>query len=477
MTGPLYLAIDQGTHASRALVLDRRGGIVASGAKDVALSRPHPDWAEQDGDDVVESVFAAARDAVAALGERRGELAAAGLSCQRSSAVCWNRRDGRPLSPIFSWQDRRAHAWVDSLAGHGESVHRRTGLFLSPHYGASKLRWAFDHLPAVREAAQEGTLCWGPMASFLTFRMLEERPFAADPQCAARTQLWNLQARDWDPDLLELFGIPPGFLPANSRTCAAWGTLEVAGTRVPLTAVNGDQSAAVFAFGWPEEDCAYVNVGTSAFVQRALASAPGHVPRQLTGIILDDGITTLYMVEGNVNGAGAGLAWLAEALAMPDLVSRLPGWLERTDGEPPLFLNGIAGLGGPFWRADFPSRFVGEGEAWQKGVALVESIAFLLQANLDHMARHVEPPRRMRVSGGLSRLDGLCRRLASLSGLAVHRRDDPEASARGIAYLAAGRPDGWNTGAQEEVFDPRPEPALAGRYRRWRSLMREATGI
>ena len=125
------------------------------------------------------------------------------------------------------------------------------------------LRWALDHLPAVRTAREAGTLAWGPMASFLVFRLTRERTFAAEPQCAARTQLWDIHARDWDPGLLALFGLPAGFLPASLPTIHACGTLEAGGLAVPLTAVNGDQSAAVFAFGWPEEDCAYVNIGTS----------------------------------------------------------------------------------------------------------------------------------------------------------------------------------------------------------------------
>ena len=479
MEGPLYLAIDQGTHASRALVVDGSGRIVASAQKSIGLVRPQPDWAEQDGEEVVASVFQAVDEAMASADSK--SIAAAGLSSQRASCVCWDRRDGRPLSPIFSWQDRRAHAWIDELApAHGDTVHRKTGLFLSPHYGASKLRWALDHLPAVRKAMEEGSLAWGPMASFLAFRLLREKPLLADPQCAARTQLWNLHTRDWDPELLALFGLPEGFLPSSFRTCGAWGTLEAAGARVPLTAVNGDQSAAVFAFGWPEGDCAYVNIGTSAFVQRALERFPGAVPRQLTGIILDDGTKTLYMVEGNVNGAGTALEWFAKEFQVDGLFKVLPSWLEDSSEDPPLFLNGIAGLGGPFWKAEFDSRFVGEGGVEEKAVALVESIAFLLQANIDHMATHVPPARRVRVSGGLSRLDGLCRRLASLTGLPVHRRDDPEASARGIAYLAAGRPAQWDGSAlEEEVFRPDSErqASLKSRYRRWRKLMAEATGI
>jgi glycerol kinase len=233
----------------------------------------------------------------------------------------------------------------------------------------------------------------------------------------------------------------------------------------------------VFAFGWPEEDSAFVNIGTSAFVQRAMTRPPGHVPRQLTGIILADGRSTVYMAEGNVNSAGAGLEWLAAELGLDDLIGRLPQWLERP-APPLLFLNGIAGLGGPFWQARFESRFVGDAaEPWQKAVALVESIAFLLQANVEQMAPFVPRLARIHVSGGLSRFDALCRKLAALNGVPVHRRDDPEASARGIAFLAAGRPTHWNEGATEDRFEPQHDAALVGRYRRWRALMAQATGV
>ena len=108
---------------------------------------------------------------------------------------------------------------------------------------------------------------------------------------------------------------------------------------------------------------------------------------------------------------------------------------------------------------------------------MVESIAFLLQANIEEMAKHVPPAARIRISGGVSRIDGLCRRLAAVSGLPVHRREDPEATARGIGYLAAGRPALWNNAAAEQVFPPAEDADVRRRYRRWRSLMAEATGV
>ena len=480
-SGPLYLALDQGTHASRAVVFDACGEAVAQAERAIGIERPQPDHVEQDPVEVLESVRAAARAALAQLGPRAKSVAAAGLACQRSSCIAWDRRDGRALSPLFSWQDRRAHGWLAQFEPHAEDVHRKTGLFLSAHYGAGKLRWALEHLPAVRGAREAGTLCWGPEASFLAFQLCEEHPFLADPQCAARTQLWNLRTHDWDPALLAMFGLPAGFLPESVPTCGPWGTLVLDGARIPLTAVNGDQSAAVFAFGWPELDAAYINIGTSAFVQRVAAEDPGWVPRLLSGIILEDMADSLWTVEGNVNGAGSALEWLVAQPGLAQAVESLPVWLEEVR-DPPLFLNGIAGLGGPFWKPGFASRFAGLGPQAtpaEQAVAVVESMAFLLQANIEEMAASLPPARRIRVSGGVSRFDGLCRRIAALSGLAVHRREDPEATARGIAYLAAGRPAHWHAAQQatQTVFEPQWDAALATRYRRWRLTMAELTGV
>ena len=157
---PLYLAIDQGTHASRAVVLDAKGGVVSTGARDIGLTRPGPDRAEQDGEEMVSSIYAAVAQALEPLRDRRSDVVAAGLASQRASCVCWDARGGRPLSPVFSWQDRRSHAWLRQFEPQAEEVHRKTGLFLSAHYGASKLRWALDNLPAVREAMAAGSLCW-----------------------------------------------------------------------------------------------------------------------------------------------------------------------------------------------------------------------------------------------------------------------------------------------------------------------------
>src|SRR5207247_9992278 len=93
------------------------------------------------------------------------------------------------------------------------------------------------------------------------------------PANASRTLLWNRERGDWDPELCALFGVPREVLPACVPTRHEFGTLDAGGRKVPLGILTGDQSAALFAWGRPRADTAYVHVGTGAFVQRAAERA------------------------------------------------------------------------------------------------------------------------------------------------------------------------------------------------------------
>jgi len=469
---PLYLCIDQGGHASRALVFDGRGVLHASSLREVGVQALPPDRVEQDPEELVASLQAVIAEAVVSLGCRADQIASAGIATQRSSIVCWDRRTGTALSPVISWQDRRAHEWLSRFAVQTNEVHRRTGLILSAHYGASKLRWCLDHLPAVTAARREGRLAMGPLASFLLFRLLEEKPLLADPANAARTLLWNIRTMDWDSWLLELFGIPRESLPRCVPTHHLFGTLLVNERRIPLTVATGDQSAALFSLGAPQPEAAYINMGTGAFIQRAFNQAP-EADGLLTGMVYRDTGRAVFVLEGTVNGAAAALRWAEGEWGLENIEARLPEWL-ACEGDIPLFLNGVGGLGAPYWVAEFDSRLVGDGEPWQKAVALVESIVFLLQTNLERMQQLPPVPASLVVSGGLARYDGLCQRLSDLSGLALYRPAEHEATARGTAYLLAGFPDDWPEEKLGTPFVSKKNAGLRQRYQRWRVEMQRA---
>src|SRR6185312_2199138 len=418
MARSCVLALDQGGHASRALLFDAEGKVLAHAERRIATHRSGTARVEHTAAAVLRSLREAAEAAIEDL-PRGYTIEAAGLATQRSSIACWDRGSGKPLSPVISWQDRRAARQVASLAPEARRVTELTGLVLSPHYGASKLAWCLRHLAVVKKARREGSLAAGPLASFAVAGLTQGHPCLADPVNGARTQLLDIGRGDWSEELCHLFGVPREILPQPVPNRHDFGGLEVVGRTIPLTVVIGDQPAALFADGAPNDHTAYLNLGTGAFVQCLSARA---VPGLLRSVLWRDSGRTLFALEGTVNGAATALDAVAKQLGLNKVrVPRaLPAWLDAPD-EPPLFLNGIGGLGAPYWRAGFRSRFLGRGDAGQKMAAAAESIVFLLLENLDRMRAAGTELRTLRVTGGLAQLDGLCQRLADLSALSVER--------------------------------------------------------
>lgn len=468
----LFLAIDQGGHSTRALIYDGHGNLKASAKRPVTTTMPREDWVEQDAEEILQSIQGAVTEALEDVGDKAPHIVAAGLATQRSSLVCWDKITGEALSPIISWQDRRASRWLESLPLDREWAHRATGLFVTAHYGASKFRWCLDHLPAVVEALESGRLAMGPMASFLVFRLLEEHPYVADPANASRTQLWNVKTRDWDPELMDLFDLPLAVFPRCVPTQYHYGTLNTSILPIPLTILNGDQSAAMFAFGKIQPETAYINIGTGAFVSRPSGHYPGFSRRLLTSVILQNKEESTYVTEGTVNGAASALDWLQETHSVDTSPENLNKWLEKKC-NPPLFLNGVAGLGAPYWATDFHTEFVGDGDDGQKAVAVIESIVFLLHINLQEMQKQASPPLQIQITGGLSGLDGLCQRLSDVVGLPVYRPVEREATARGTAYLVADCPSEWPESEIGVWFKPKENPELMQRYQDWQKAMLE----
>ena len=104
-------------------------------------------------------------------------------------------------------------------------------------------------------------------------------------------------------------------------------------------------------------------------------------------------------------------------------------------------------------------------------VAVVESIVFLVHVNVALMCDVNSSVNNIQISGGLSKLDGLCQRLANLSGLPVHRPVQVEATARGIAWQAAGCPEDWPSSGPDEIFEPVDDAELAARYRYFTGIL------
>ncbi|WP_420643199.1 FGGY family carbohydrate kinase [Candidatus Leptofilum sp.] len=467
----LILALDVGTLSVRASAYDYAGNALAFADQPIALHQISSRQIEQDPTEINTAVHKVMQHVLDDPVVQKRGVACAGLACQRSSIVAWNRHNGVPLTPVLSWQDRRAAEYLVPLASKGVAIKKKSGLFLSPHYGASKLRWMLDNYPELERPLQNKTLIFGPLAAFVIANLLKGTPCIVDHVNASRTQLMDLQKHEWSSELLREFGIDRGLLPDCQPTQSYFGTIR--GTEIPLTAVNGDQNAAIHGPGKLEDGTLIVNVGTGAFVLLSTNTQLMQHPSLLASIAnsSDDHVT--YLLEGTVNGAGAAIKWAADQWQEPNMTAHLAEWLSEVEA-PPIFINTIGGLGSPFWRSEQNPRFLSNGQSepslGEQAVAIIESILFLVAINLEAMSNTGQSVKRIRITGGLSALDGLCQRLANLTQRVVLRPQVKQATSQGIAWLAANLSQGWHDlrdGSHVDYFLPKDGRSLKARYRQF----------
>ena len=479
MSRPLVLALDQGSGSSRAIAFDDRGRVAAEARRAVRTFHPRDGFIEHDALELARSMERAVDETLAKL-PKSAEVVGAGLACQRSTIVFWDKKTGKPAARAPSWQDGRAAAVVAGMQDHQARAHERTGLYLTPYYSAPKIRWFLDQVPAVRRLADAGRLLVGPVSTWLVWRFTRGEVFAADPTTAQRTMLLNLETLDWDDAMLSLFGLTREFLPAIRPSAGDWGSFSRGGRKIRLLAALGDQQAAALGLGGRAEGSSVANYGTGAFFLHNTGAQPRRIPGLLTSVGWNgEGRPAVYLQEGTVHAAGTSFDWLRDNFGLLKGAGELDA-LMRASTHRVWALPAIGGLGAPRW--DYRTKTAFFGLTSQTGRAelargVAEGLAFLVGDIVAAMRAGGAAPKSARVSGGLSRVPALMQFQADLLGIPLSRCADGEATALGAAFLAAeaaGAP--WAARLAEprvdKVFTPRLSPSEAAALQaRWRAFV------
>jgi glycerol kinase len=481
----LLLGIDEGTSAVKAAIHDADLRPLAQARREKALSYPRPGWVEQDPEEVLTAVV----DAVGSvLREHPGvPIAACGLDHQGESVLAWDADSGRPLSPIVTWQDKRSQEILDRLdaAGHGEEITRRSGLPLDPYFSAGKLAWLLERSPVVGTALHAGTLRLGTVDSFLCDRL--GAGFATDPSTASRTQLG---APEWDPVLLEIFGVPRDALPTIADTAGDLGVLHHPSwpVELPLRARCADQQAALAGAGCVRPGLVKATYGTGVFVlAHAGAGRPAPGGGLLPTIAWRTRGTLEWAIDGGVFTAGALLEWLSRDLGLaPDPAALAAAAAAVQDAGGVRVLPALAGVGAPWWRSDARGVISGLTAGTRPGHvarAALEAIAWRV-ADVLQVIRDTVPVEVLRVDGGLTRDPTLLQLQADAAGVTVQRGavDATGAGAAALAAVGAGLWDSTLEIAQripvgETVAPRRDDGWRAEAHAEWRAYVERAAAL
>lgn len=449
------LAIDQGTSATKALVLDDDGEVLATATAPVAPVAVPGGGVEQDPLQLWESVCRSGRRALATAGVT---VQAVGLANQGETVLAWDPRTGDPLSTAISWQDRRAAAVCDELAEYGDALTDVTGLPLDPYFAAPKMVWLRRNLTGAGVVTTTD--------SWLLHRMTGA--FVSDVTTASRTMLLDLDHRAWSEWACGRFGLDTGRLPEVVGCAQPIGRTDVFGPSVVVSGLSVDQQAALVGQRCLDRGDAKCTYGTGAFLlantgERPLRSTSGLA----ASVAWQHGEQAAYCVDGQVYAAGTAVAWLCRwgLLDRTEDLDQRGGSVPDSGGV--TVVPALGGLGAPWWRPDALASVEGIGPGTEPAHvvrATVEGVAAQVALLARSVARDLGGPlARLQVDGGLTRSALLMQTQADLLQLPIEVAASPDATAIGVGTLARlGAGEGRDLAAVVRPVIPgaRFEPAI-----------------
>jgi glycerol kinase len=444
-TGPVVIAVDQGTSATKLIATSDTGTVIATRSAGLAASHPRPGWVEQSAADILTSVTDGLAWSLSEYGGSR--IAAFGLSTQRESAVAWDDATGEPLSPVLGWQDRRTIGRARELAAHAGRVREISGLPLSPMFSALKFSMILDMIDPDRARARAGRIKLGTVDSWLIRSLTGESRIEAGN--ASRTQLVDIRTSDWSDELLDLFDIPAAALPRIADSDEP--TAPVMGSNVRVCAVLADSHAALYGHGVRGPGPVKATYGTGSSIM-GLEAAPHDVAGVVRTIAWRLAGTTTCAFEGNILATGATIQWLAQLLGSTpaQVMEEARAGNSRIDVVP-----AFSGLGAPWW----DEQAVGIVSSFDLGTsradlcrAAAESIPLQIEDVLGVAeAAYGQPITEVLTDGGPSANDWLMQLQADLSQRTITRSDVSELSGLGVAHLAGTVSGVWTAGQIEEL--------------------------
>lgn len=450
----LVLAIDQGTTGTTVLVIDGAGRIRGRAYGEIRQFYPRPGWVEHDPAQIHDSAVQLGRKALAAARARAGDVAAIGITNQRETFVVWERATGRPLHRAIVWQCRRSAEICERLREREAEVSRVTGLLIDPYFSGTKLKWMIDGDRTLRRRAERGEVCFGTVDTWLTFKLSRGGSFVTDFTNASRTMMLDLEARKWDPAMMEMLGVPELMLPkvVSSRSPMAEAAAGTLGDRaIPIAALIGDQQSALYGNGCIRAGQAKVTYGTGAFLLMHTGNKRVQSKnRVLATAAIGSRGEPAYALEGSVFIAGGAVQWLRDEMG---LVARSSDTLKLArrsrDRGQPYVVPAFVGLGAPYWDSAARGAIVGITRGTTRADlvrATLDSIAYQVLDVLTAMEKDTgRRIRELRADGGASANDYLMQFQADLLNRAVWRGAMAEMTALGAGMLAGVGVGLWNS--------------------------------
>ncbi|PSC04896.1 hypothetical protein SLNSH_10580 [Alsobacter soli] len=434
MPGDLILAIDAGTSSTRATLFDAAGQPLGQASRPFTVAYQSA-FAEADP----ASLWTAVADAVRDLQPDPSRIAAIGVTA--AIGMLLTDASGEPLSPICTWQDRRATeqaAAIESRCG-AAAVYSVAGRRIDPELTGPRLLWFRERQPDVFSKAHLVLTA----KDWLVQRLCGQA--VCDPAGASYSLLFDVARGAWSHDLIAELRLPRHLFPEVRDATALAGLLtpgaaSALGLRhgAPVVVGGPDGTVGGIGGGMVEPGIA-VNVMGTTDVILACVDRPSFDP--LRRLVLNRfPVGEAWSVGGPMAATGGAVAWLAGVLgadlrALTAEAASIPAGSEGL-----VFAPVMAGSRTPRWNVSERGGIAGLAFEHGRGHlfrAALEGIAAEVAEVFDALAFAGMTVNEIRAVGGGAESRLWLEIRAAMLGKALIVPEVVEASALGAAMIAA----------------------------------------
>jgi len=355
----VLISIDQGTTSTRTVAFDSDLNVVHSAQQEYSLQYPKDGWVEIQPDKLMSSVYRTFDPVL----EFCPEILTVGITNQRETTLVWDAKTGNCIYNAIVWQDRRTAGQCLKLKEDGFEgvIKSKTGLLLDPYFSSTKISWILDNVNGARKKAENGELRFGTVDTYLLWQLSDGKIFKTDVTNASRTNLYNINTKSWDAELLEIFNVPSSMLPEVHHSDANFGTISRHNRKIKITGIIGDQQSALVGQRCFQPGQMKVTFGTGCF----LMVNTGNLLKQSSSGLLNTigyGVSgdIPFAVEGSIFSAGTIIQWLRDNMKFFSDSSASSNFLSETgNSNDVIFIPGFTGIGAPHWNSEIRASFYG----------------------------------------------------------------------------------------------------------------------
>ena len=442
------LAIDQGTTSSRAIIFSKSGKKLISSQLEFKQFFPKNGWVEHNPNEIWSTTIKVTKNVLLKSKKLKINIKALGITNQRETTVCWDKRTGEPVYNAIVWQDRRTENYCKKIKKKEKLIRKKTGLFLDPYFSATKIKWIIDNVPKAKKLFKKIELLFGTIDTFLIWKLTNGKIHATDATNASRTMLFNITSNKWDKDILKIFKLNEKILPTvkNSADDFGFTSEKIVGQKIKISAVLGDQQAAAIGQACFEKGSVKSTYGTGAFLLMNTGEKKIMSKNKLiTTICYRINNKTTYALEGSIFIAGAGVQWLRDKIRLIDNAYETEKIAKSKKNSKGVYVvPAFTGLGAPYWNSKSRGLITGltRDSDWRDLVrATIESVAYQTSDLFLSMRKDGLNPKSVKVDGGMVSNNWFVQFLSEILKIKITRSKINETTALGAAYMA-----GYQTG-------------------------------